>query len=498
LGTYIINSKVIDYKNENEVFKKFENYSGVTHLKFIESIINGLQPSVYAYQIKKGSGFASNYSYYNYIKVLAYNNVDRIFDYYFSEINNEIRDKEELTYKLALFYKLKGFIPYDRSKKERESNFSKALNYYLTLSKDFIEKNANIGIQGSPDSKSIKRSILFLYPAPISEIQTWGIFNIYNRPNHLDFINYLIRNNNLQSLYYSKDEWSNFEIFLYNLFNVIKSDEYEEKDSLEYSLFNLAEKFISTNFLARTNVDSNFIYLVQANKNFVRNDTLNAYKYFKRADQKKIFSEEFQKGEYPKDGVNKYLLKSIAEQMAINNKTNESLKLIFCFYEPYFRRNALINTTLKLVKNSVIENSFIYLDSIYKEIEKEPKYGLKLIQVNAMIGGQEMYNLTTKLIKDSKDTKKPRALVLFVRGVAYNGNYFKAKGYIPDYISSSNELELYTEIMKAEVKRNLKNIAFSKNKVYNFYTKYDNENINFGVGDQDEESNFTGGVVYYD
>jgi hypothetical protein len=99
-------------------------------------------------------------------------------------------------------------------------------------------------------------------------------------------------------------------------------------------------------------------------------------------------------------------LKSVVGQLAINNKTKEAIKLIYSFYEPHYRRNTLIYTSNKLLENSVLENSFIYLDSLYKDIDKEPKYGLRLLQLNAMIGGQKMHNLSMKLIKEVTDTKK--------------------------------------------------------------------------------------------
>ena len=111
-----------------------------------------------------------------------------------------------------------------------------------------------------------------------------------------------------------------------------------------------------------------------------------------------------------------------------------------------------------------------------------------------MIGSQGMFDISKKLIKDVKDQIKPRALVLFIRGVAYNGYYHKALHYIPDYVSSSNELELYTEIIKAEVQRQLKEKKRNNPKYYNDYEKYDSPNRN-NYGSGDEENAY--GESYY-
>ena len=68
-----------------------------------------------------------------------------------------------------------------------------------------------------------------------------------------------------------------------------------------------------------------------------------------------------------------------------------------------------------------------------------------------MIGSSRIYDLSLKIMKEVKEQSKSRAITNFIRGVANNGFYYKALKYIPYYISSAAEFELYNEILHAEV-----------------------------------------------
>jgi hypothetical protein len=71
--------------------------------------------------------------------------------------------------------------------------------------------------------------------------------------------------------------------------------------------------------------------------------------------------------------------------------------------------------------------------------------------VNGLIGGNPLYEISMNLYKDIDDKLKPRALSNFLRGISKAGLYYKAYTFIPKYASRSNELDLYNEILHAEV-----------------------------------------------
>lgn len=482
LGHFILSNTKFDNQSVNEIFKKYESYTGIPHLKLIESHIHKLQPFVALWEILKREGFGSKSPYNNLLKLYLYRNAEEIFEYYLHEIKKEIKDAQELNYKLALFYKLKGSIPFDRSINEKDFNYKKAFNYYSTLPKDFLNQNLTLGIAGSLDSKLIKRSVLFLYPKPINETESWYPYRIEWHPENTYFQNFIINNYPLNEIYHSENEWAGFENFLYSYYT---RKVYDRNANLkfDYKVIDIAELWMKKNKLSKEKIDSNFVFLINCHRYFEREDTLNAMKYYNKIDEKKIVSEEFQKVERPRDEVHKFLIKAIAEQFAIYGKIKQSTNLIYSFREGALRRNCLMDISYKLVQNGKVENSFIFLDSLYKEIDKEPKFGLRLLQVNAMIGGQEMHRLSTKLIKETDDRYKARAILMHVRGLVFNGYYYKAIMSIPDYISTSAELELYTEIMKGEIKTKV-----AKQNTYNYFWDYDDELKNSQITADEENA----------
>ena len=131
----------------------------------------------------------------------------------------------------------------------------------------------------------------------------------------------------------------------------------------------------------------------------------------------------------------------------------DSYKILKALRDPWDRRNCMIDICYSLQETGPIENTFVYLDSLYSEIEKKPKFGTKLFRVLGMIGSQSLYDIAMDTYKDFDDKVKPRALSNFIRGVSSSGLYHRAFTYIPKYASRENELELYNEILHSEVQR---------------------------------------------
>jgi hypothetical protein len=474
---FILNNPTFDKESIDFILAKFEKNSNFAHLKVIRSLLNNIEPYINPWYISVDN---LNEPYPNLIHYSATKSKNRIYDYYLNEIEKEVTDKNDKTYKLALYYKQRG-LDYNTPSILRDKYFNLACKNYALLPKSYLEKEVVLGMEGSTDSRKIKRTVFFLYPTMIDEDNYWNPFYVYDFSKNHFFLDYLFNNDMQDSFYYSKDEWNCLQIFLYRYYEITKAARWASNDSIYYTYYDKTSNLINRNLLTKSNIDSNFIYLVQANKYFSINDTTNAILCFRKANKKIIFSSEFQKGEEGKGDVNKFLLKSLASNFAVINHTNEALLIISKLYEPYYQRNTLIATALKLQYKGLKENSFVFLDTLFKSIEKNPKYGLKIFEVNAMIGGQPMLRLNTNLIKDVEDKRKPRGLALFVRGIAHNGYYFNALQNIPEYVSSSNELELYSEILLAEVWKRL------NSKQNNIYREYDyaKKSSNWLLGDEE-------------
>ena len=195
---------------------------------------------------------------------------------------------------------------------------------------------------------------------------------------------------------------------------------------------------------------------IMINKDFDENDTSSAFKKYAKLDLDRILDPGFQKQEQPRDIVNQELMKQLAKNLAANNHLAESFKLLNAMKDPWEKRNGIIDICYSLQSKGPVENTFVYLDSLFKEVEKKPKFGMKLFRVMGMVGSQEGYDITMDLFKEVDDLEKPRAIDNFINGIASDTLYYNAYTYIPEYLSRDNQLELYNEIIHAQVINNLK------------------------------------------
>jgi hypothetical protein len=136
----------------------------------------------------------------------------------------------------------------------------------------------------------------------------------------------------------------------------------------------------------------------------------------------------------------------------------------------------------ELQKNDNEKMIYPLLDTLIPEVKIKNTFGLNLLFVLGKIGSNDAIDLGNKLIKDNEDSKKPRALNRFVSGIASAGYYYRALKYIPDYVSSTSELQLFNQIIHCEIlKKNDAGIFTHWQPVENMYKS------NF----RDAESNYS-------
>lgn len=403
-----------------------------------------------------------------------------IFRWFLNSIgNNSTYSRDEKFFSLALACKEKGIFTREilNRKKESEISFEKAMQYYSQVSKDFKEGKrkwyANqISLTTGPDPKTI-----FFQPTRISRfIEPNKVIPGERKSTDIYcFLEFLNANSSVQN---------NFDYLPMNEFSIYKM--YDECAGIDrwtndyrngyqprkdfYSFFELARKSSSTSLNFR-----NFLDLVLINKAFEESDTATAFKIFQRLPIENVLSSSFQKAENIKGAVHCNLLSQLAINLAFHSHTEESAKIISSF-EPYLKRNTLLDVaealllqngppgiqyiqtgnavtilekTYKMKEKIPIEYSLLYLDEFYKSKNSDLKtfVGLKILKVLGMVGSQQMYDLAFSMLKETPELLKPRAFINFIKGIIHNGNYYIATQYIPEYISSSKELQLYNEIL---------------------------------------------------
>jgi hypothetical protein len=231
-------------------------------------------------------------------------------------------------------------------------------------------------------------------------------------------------------------------------------------------------------------LDKNFFQLVNLRKGLLINDTVFTNSACNKIILDKIIDPSFQKLENMKSNIHKQLMAELCYYYASKNKKVQALKIYKSIEEPWLKRNCLIDVSYTLISNDYIANSFTYIDSILPDIKAKPKFGMKLFRVFGMIGAQQTDELAMSIFKDIDDKLKPRGLGNFIRGVSEAGLYFKALSLIPSTVSRVNELELYNEILHAEVLKREKSKIMTEDwtKIDYFkYGEFTQENYEFDV-----------------
>jgi hypothetical protein len=115
------------------------------------------------------------------------------------------------------------------------------------------------------------------------------------------------------------------------------------------------------------------------------------------------------------------------------------------------KRRICLNICNNLQSGPGIENTFLFLNEALKDANKGSDLGLGLYRLLGKIGGNNVYESAQKRIRKTSESLRPGAICNFVLGVAETGNYYKARTYISDDVSETNELNLLNEILEVEI-----------------------------------------------
>ena len=487
--SYLIKYQDFPSPKTDVVINKYLKYSSFSKNRFYQDIATFFPNLRLPYQLFSSENFFFGGAYYwSLIKFLRpEEKVDNVWDYYLTLISvDHSRNKYENEINLALYYKKRGIFAsfQKKNKSEADKYFEQAIKIFLKIPSEFLEKDYifyNQDGQKNNGSDKITNAAAFLYPNLLNEFGQ----RVYNFESdfmfdYFPFFDYILAHK-LGHLYKTDDQKKVLEKFIYQyLFafkyyqNVFQFFTKPVRDyAINYNYFNSIVSVANKNSNSNEIINKNFIDLILINKNFDENDTASAFKLYSKLDLGKILDPGFQKQEQPRDAVNQELMKQLAKNLAVNNRLSESFKLLNAMKDPWEKRNGIIDICYLLQGKGPVENTFVYLDSLFKEVEKKPKFGMKLFRVMGMVGSQAGYDIAMNLFKEVDDLEKPRAINNFIRGIATDTLYYKAFTYIPEYLSGFNQLELYNEIVHAEVIRR-HNDTKTNNIDKMFWKKYEN------------------------
>ncbi len=486
-----IMSTLMRYNNNSriktEAVLNFAGYSASTEiLKVFEKLIgNNFNNHIPFEEINKPPNGNTNFTKYFCNK----NQRDMVWDHYAYILSNEKRNDKTVTevsydasgneivtpkagynindfkFYQALYYKKRGTYCLEVYNQNEEANkyFNLAIASYNEIPKPYLNTFYELGTHdlGSDNKEDFSFSFVFNYPKVMNEysVKRWEgkIFytmtfpygTLNSQSQSTAFFSFMLRNK-LTDYYCSEEGIKSLEKYCrFNFNNDFK------KDSVFYSIIGIINELTGKISGLREKIDIDFVTMALINQSFEKKDTATAFNLFSKLDLKRILENIRNKAS---ETQNILLLDNIAKHLAINNKLNESFILINSKTNPINRRNLLTDIAFELQFKGPVENTFIYLDSVFKDndLDKQPKFGMKLLRILAMIGSNPMINMAKVLMKNVPELIKPKAMVNFIGGVAYNGYYYKAMNNIPEYVSSNKELQLYNEILETEIQNRIK------------------------------------------
>jgi hypothetical protein len=159
-----------------------------------------------------------------------------------------------------------------------------------------------------------------------------------------------------------------------------------------------------------------------------------------------------------------------------NEKSNfeKGFTLLNSYQENFQKRNALLKSIVYLQENEKDAKSIVLMDSLLNvHVYKTSKFGNKFFHILGKLSTNAGDKLAMALMKDKSDKIKPSCLDFFVKGKAEKGLYFQATSFIPDYVSSLSQLQLYTTILKVHLSEKA-----SKNQDVWYYVEKKNVELN--------------------
>jgi len=241
------------------------------------------------------------------------------------------------------------------------------------------------------------------------------------------------------------------------------------------------KKYVSDSSSFSGSLDPDFMLLAEINLQFEKADTLQAMQIFSKLNLRRLAAsramKDFQRSA-PYNSYNK-LAKELANHLALNGYLKESFLVLNLLSESSEKRNTLLDIAASLQKSGPVENTFIYLDSLFKnnDLDGKPKFGLKLIRVLAMVGSQPTIELASEILEEVPGLLKQRGIRSLIIGIASNGFYYNATKAFPEYITSNKKMELYNTVLEAEISSTaLRSGRITKTLVSSGWESYDMQN----------------------
>jgi len=388
---------------------------------------------------------------------------------YRETVLSEIKDSDERNYLMAISFKNEGIlkgINYEKPEKEELSVaqlFDRAFEYYGQISPSYLEETTSVIGVAATDDMIVPRKFLFIYPDlrigfPPLEPRVFFFFYFSDV-----FLEYIIDNQLMDSLYPSKTELDFFTSWLLSYNSNIWASNYFIVNPVRYEIFKKLDRELSEREYI-DQVDLNWLYFYLGELAYENNEAESMISFYKKINPENLLnilrSKEFG------NQVNNHSFRLIAtalEGLANSGDFEEINKLLKPFNK-ISNRTSLYSYAAKelLSKKLNPEMAKRLLDSARVEFSRTgveatfQPHRAQLAFANTLYDPKENLEGSFRIIKNLE--RKDFAMQFILRSLGFHSNMYEAKRNIPEYISDDNYALLLSEVLYgyAEGKGDLK------------------------------------------
>ncbi len=375
-------------------------------------------------------------------------------------IVGQIKDPAEKNFQLAMSNKRKAMFYhkywFDRKMPVDEARLDvwlrEAVSHYQLADTGYLEGKQSSTLIYNGDgvrTGEVTRKSLFLYPDYRDGWFSWAYHTNY-------FYHYMSKNGLLHALYKTGSDLQALHFWIAKAYEwkvQISPETYSNNFPLPDSTLLSIIDFVD-HHPDGAQFDRNLPNLVLANNAFERGDTTNGIKFFRALNLQSMLRST-NRYEYLEKVFMLNMLNRLAVNLALAGKREEAVIIAGSFETDRSRALSYISISEKLFRKNADPNAFVYLDSAYAFTKKinyaeavadvDPRY--YQVQLLSEIGSKAINNHADEILKEIPENGKYDGVLLRVAGLAYEGNFYRAKIAIPNTLTETQDLQCRTVIL---------------------------------------------------
>ena len=476
-----------DHRNQvDEVVSWVSKNSNRTPQSVYSEIINrtAYMSHMYRVNFQLGGGATAEGSFQLNLCLANRELVNAVSDDY-ENLISKIQNSSERNFLQAIHFKRKAIFrfknDFDRGfpfSENQDDDFARSVKCFQSVDEKYLAARVQVTypVLAGVRTKEWSRRELFAYP---DYIGGW-----LNETYHSDiFFKYLRKERLLDKMYGNSAELDLIHYWITNAFEVRPFFQWQSVGNpfpLSDSILNEILSFVS-NHTASEQFDKNLIYLVLANRNLERKDSVEGLKMYRKINFGSV-------GQWVNkyENVNKVFLlnemRHLGGRLAALGLHEESVQLAEKFENTDERVFAYVHNAQKAYDAKQFKSSFIMLDSVNSKIPtialtqvpgfRDFRYNL--IYTLTYVGGKEISSRAKDVLKEMNEGRKFDGILSMVGGYSRSGEFYKASASMPITLTENQELICKTNILwRASSKGNKENYLIGLNKKFDWdYVRY--------------------------